>query len=802
MAQLSSLTVNDTGSLTLPSGTTAQRPSNTSTIVQWSNTGTQSVSVLSGSATTTTTSWTCPAGVTSIEVLVVAGGGGGGNGLGSGAGAGGLIYNSTYSVTPTTTYSVTVGAGGLGATTANAGGAQGSNSVFDKLTAIGGGGGAGEGSTNGTTGGSGGGVSSGSGLAPLISTTLAGTAGQGHRGGAGFYDGTRFGYPQGSGGGAGGPGELSITGGYSKAGPGVLYNITGTPTYYAGGGGGSGYTNFGTTPAGPAPGGIGGGGAGGAAVSSGTGVAGTAGTNGTGGGGGGGGEGANGNQAGGNGGSGTVVIRYVTNNSLSAMGQTRFNSAASTVEVLDANNQWKVPLVNETPNPNGLILNLDASKYVSGSTWQDISGYNNHGTLNNTSYTSGTHGGYFTFNGTSSYVDFGSNYIFPGVTNQATTTEFTINTWVSWSVFGGVGNDELISWWATGFQTYLDGFLGTTTAGAIRFGDDIQAAGAFRFATKDIGKWFNVTAVKTADNAYVYINGQLAATKGSSLSWGFNAPPMIGRHPASTEYFNGKMGIMQIYNRALRADEVARNYNEYRARYQNSPAQAPYINLNKYSLPAENNIVFHLDVANPASYSGPGSTVIYDLAGRAHCTLVNTPTWTNDGGGSLIFNGSNQKGTFPNVTIPTTTEATGFIWFRTTSTSTYQNIWDGGDSGTGTRFYIVSGTLGGGFSHSNAITTTSFSANTWYCIAASNAGGQGRLYLNGILVGSNAYGMQVTTGLNLGEAGNQARLGQVDGDRATEYFTGQFGMMAFYNKELSHAEIMQIFQATRGRFGV
>ena len=787
MAQLSSLTVNDTGSLTLPSGTTAQRPSNTSTIVQWSNTGTQSVSVLSGSATTTTTSWTCPAGVTSIEVLVVAGGGGGGNGLGSGAGAGGLIYNSTYSVTPTTTYSVTVGAGGLGATTANAGGAQGSNSVFDKLTAIGGGGGAGEGSTNGTTGGSGGGVSSGSGLAPLISTTLAGTAGQGHRGGAGFYDGTRFGYPQGSGGGAGGPGELSITGGYSKAGPGVLYNITGTPTYYAGGGGGSGYNNFGTTPAGPAPGGIGGGGAGGAAVSSGTGVAGTAGTNGTGGGGGGGGEGANGNQAGGNGGSGTVVIRYVTNNSLSAMGQTRFNSAASTVEVLDANNQWKVPLVNETPNPNGLILNLDASKYVSGSTWQDISGYNNHGTLANTSYTSGTYGGYFTFNGSSSSVS---------VAGPAITGQISYGCWF---------NAESTTW-----RSMIAG-PGTTQSNSIQLSvtDGVTLAGYMY-----IGSWKNVVQGKcllghwnycmvTYDGKEVktYVNGVCQYTQTETSSWDGLSATTIGQQ-LNSQYYSGSIGNVQIYSRALRSDEVLRNYDEHKGRYQASATQAPYINLNKYSLPAENNIVFHLDVANPASYSGPGSTVIYDLAGRAHCTLVNTPTWTNDGGGSLIFNGSNQKGTFPNVTIPTTTEATGFIWFRTTSTSTYQNIWDGGDSGTGTRWWIQGGTLGGGFYHTNNTSTNSFSANTWYCIASSNAGGQGRMYLNGALVASNAFGMQVTTGLNLGEAGNQARLGQVDGDRATEYFTGQFGMMAIYNKELSHAEIMQIFQATRGRFGV
>jgi len=73
---------------------------------------------------TTTNTWTVPAGVTQVEALVVAGGGGGGYGrdvtnTGSfgagGGGAGGLIYNSSLSVTPGTTYNIGVGAGGLGA---------------------------------------------------------------------------------------------------------------------------------------------------------------------------------------------------------------------------------------------------------------------------------------------------------------------------------------------------------------------------------------------------------------------------------------------------------------------------------------------------------------------------------------------------------------------------------------------------------------------------------------------------------------------------------------------------------------
>ena len=73
------LTINDTGNLTLPNGTSSNRPSlYSSTAIQWTNTGSQAYSVISGSGgTVSNTSWTCPTGVTSIEVLVVAGGGSG-----------------------------------------------------------------------------------------------------------------------------------------------------------------------------------------------------------------------------------------------------------------------------------------------------------------------------------------------------------------------------------------------------------------------------------------------------------------------------------------------------------------------------------------------------------------------------------------------------------------------------------------------------------------------------------------------------------------------------------------------------
>jgi hypothetical protein len=99
-----------------------------------------------------------------VELLVVAGGGGGGGSTAGGGGGGGVIYQSSFTLTPATTYTVTVGAGGLGSPKSNDGAASntnGGNSVFGPFTAIGGGYGASgkpAGSRPASSGGSGGGA--------------------------------------------------------------------------------------------------------------------------------------------------------------------------------------------------------------------------------------------------------------------------------------------------------------------------------------------------------------------------------------------------------------------------------------------------------------------------------------------------------------------------------------------------------------------------------------------------------------------------------------------------------------------
>ncbi|MFA5360174.1 MAG: glycine-rich domain-containing protein [Patescibacteria group bacterium] len=231
-----------------------------------------------------------PAGMSgNIEVLVVGGGGGGGNGANphggaGGGGAGGVVYESSHSVSAQE-YSVTVGDGGASS-------ANGENSVFDNITAIGGGAGGDYNGGNGSDGGCGGG---GAGGYPAVAGT-GGIGSQGYSGGNGNVSN----FP--GAGGGGGAGEIGSNGASSvggSGGDGLAYSISGSSVYYGGGGGGAAWQSIG------ASGGLGGGGTAGAYGGS----AATSGTTNTGGGGGG---GASSTPAGGSGGSGVVIIRYLT----------------------------------------------------------------------------------------------------------------------------------------------------------------------------------------------------------------------------------------------------------------------------------------------------------------------------------------------------------------------------------------------------------------------------------------------------------------------------------------------------------
>lgn len=289
---------------------------------------------------TGSSSWTVPTGVSSVQILMVAGGGAGGCSTvgavnGGGAGAGGMIEMSAFPVTPGGSVSYTVGAGGpnswfdghpsspAGSYPGSRPSAQGSNSVFGSLTAVGGGfGGSGNFSTDGgdalgSPGGSGGGHAGwASNPAPSAAETSGTQPSQpGNSGTYGYgYPGGRGGNPStvgGAGGGASakGTGSVESNSAQGVGGAGRSSSISGSSVTYAGGGGAGGYPG---TVAAAGAGGPGGGGAGspGGTLSPATATAGTTNR----GGGGGGASGVSPNPGtklyGGNGGPGIIIVKY------------------------------------------------------------------------------------------------------------------------------------------------------------------------------------------------------------------------------------------------------------------------------------------------------------------------------------------------------------------------------------------------------------------------------------------------------------------------------------------------------------
>jgi hypothetical protein len=458
-----------------------------------------------------------------VEVLVVAGGGGGGS-FGGGAGAGGLIYNSAYQLTNAAAITVTVGGGGAGATTSDTGvsGSNGSNSVFGSLTAIGGGGG---GSRNGNpnylsgpggNGGSGGGSSMGD-IGPIAPGGTA-TSGQGNNGGIGFIGS----YKHGGGGGAGQVGQNATITNAGNGGNGQTFSISGTSTTYAGGGGGGIYVDGGTA----GTGGTGGGGNGNGFGAPGNGVANT------GGGGGGGPYTLSYNNPGGTGGSGIVIVRYP---GLPA-------ATGGTITYL-----------------NGYTIHtFTSSGTFTPYLWNDTSGNNNSGTLQNgVGFISNQSGGALTFDGSDDAV-----YIAPTNSTNISTT-LSAECWVyyvsgngrifqkdspsstrCWEIGGYAGQFRMEMWHSNGTAT-------------IGYGNSLTVNG-----------WMHLMLTFDGTNIKMYQNTSLITTVNfpGDIRTDINTPLYVGGVWPG-EYFNGRISISRLYNRALSAAEITQNYNATKARF-------------------------------------------------------------------------------------------------------------------------------------------------------------------------------------------------------------------------------------------
>jgi hypothetical protein len=226
---------------------------------------------------------------------------------------------------------------------------------------------------------------------------------------------------------------------------------------------------------------------------------------------------------------------------------------------------------------DGLVLHLDAGNPASypgsGTTWTDISGSGNNGTLGNSPTFSTLFGGNFLFNGTNNYGRA------TGLSLSSFANGFTWGGWVTHSnysagwgwICGGsnLANGQTYSWFQMGK---------ISASGGIRF----ETGSFFDNTTLDApnvnvadGNWHYVIGVVNlaTDTKSIYFDGTLASTTNITVN---NTSPDYGTLTFGAqmrtntnyyEYWPGRIANIQAYNRALSAAEIQQNYNATRSRF-------------------------------------------------------------------------------------------------------------------------------------------------------------------------------------------------------------------------------------------
>jgi hypothetical protein len=211
---------------------------------------------------------------------------------------------------------------------------------------------------------------------------------------------------------------------------------------------------------------------------------------------------------------------------------------------------------------SSLLLWLDsgqtASYSGSGTTWTDLSGQANTGTLNNSpTFTSAVGGGTFLFNGTNQTASVASLNLQQNFTLEAWVNQNVLN---GFAIFGqgtnGVNNGGLHIWY-TGNTTIRFGFYANDTDFTVAISTGTWYHMIFTYNSSTFAKGFYLNAVVQSGTA---VSGPAAYTGSGTFRLG-------ATYGTGGNYGNGYFEGVKMYNRILTADEITTNFNALRGRF-------------------------------------------------------------------------------------------------------------------------------------------------------------------------------------------------------------------------------------------
>jgi uncharacterized delta-60 repeat protein len=277
---------------------------------------------------------------------------------------------------------------------------------------------------------------------------------------------------------------------------------------------------------------------------------------------------------------------------------------------------------------NGLV-----AYYPFNGNANDVTGNGNNGTNNGAILTAdrfGNTNSAYQFDGSSSYLDFGSP------SDLAFTNNFTLTAWCRFS--GGSQNPRILSSAGGGYELITDG------TGTSRSFDLLSSS--LNFSTPvnySQNVWYAVVAVVQNGIGFIYVDGVLAATLSLS-AFSYSHSFQIGKNSEqSTDFWGGSIDDVRLYNRALSSNEVASLY-----ALESQPTLPPPLTLTA-NLGAGPN--FNLNLTGV-----PGQNYVLQTATNLTPPIQWFPVLTNaaDINGVWQFSDTNLNGTqkFYRVTTP------------------------------------------------------------------------------------------------------------------------------------------------------
>ena len=483
-----------------------------------------------------------------------------------------------------------------------------------------------------------------------------------------------------------------------------------------------------------------------------------------------------------------------------------------------------------------------ASYNGSGVTITDISGNSRNGTITGSP------------NWTSNYFTFTDDYITtPNLSSKITSANevHSVELWVYPTDNGVLVQYNNSTSPNTGYHASSIEIVGGNLEVGLWNGSAVGSTG--NIGAVSFNQWHQIVLTYNGSVCKGYIDG---IYKGSvNVSWD---SPMNQSFPFYMNFgfadftsqgdgtnFDGRFGIMRVYNKALTDAEVLSNYNstvstidftDVELRLERSEIPETFNNISSIevrvtgidtdflngnhgpmvdyiSLQAEEvmpphvteGLILYYDPNNTSSYSGTG-TILNDLSGNNLTGALSNVSYDSP---AFVFNGSSATISTPDNALlePESGDWTIEIWvnYSTFNVSnclmSKTNGGNASDWGYGIRTSPIGSTYMEVANGITSINSPSYvvSTNTWYQIVGvwtNVATNSIEFYVNGISQGSNSHsfaGIKNTT--------RPLSIGSFDGGGVFgQWINGKVGIVRLYSRALTSAQVTQNFDADKSKY--